>query len=71
MTSRWRQRCTAAQTRGRTIERQAEGLRRALVGLAGGGVETHEDVVRAVAAIRDQLVIAEKLADILANGDTP
>jgi hypothetical protein len=71
MTSAWRQRCTAAQTRGLTIERQADGLRRALVGLAGGGPETADDVQRAVTAIREQLVIAERLADLLAEGRVP
>jgi hypothetical protein len=63
--SDWRTRSTAAQTRGRTIERQAEGLRIALVSLASKGGGTRGDVLRSVEAIREQLVLVEKLADEL------
>jgi hypothetical protein len=70
MTSPWRQRCTAAQTRGRTIERQADGLRIALVRLASGEGEQGE-VDKSVRAIRDQLVLVEQLAAVLAAGGVP
>jgi hypothetical protein len=71
MSSDWRRRCTAAQTRGRTIERQADGLRRALVDLAGNGAGTREEVLRSVRAIREQLDLVERLAEILAAGGVP
>jgi hypothetical protein len=63
--SDWRTRSTAAQTRGRTIERQAEGLRFALVSLASKGGGSRLDVLSSVEAIREQLVLVEKLAQEL------
>lgn len=62
MTSEWRTRWTHAQTRGRTIERQADGLRRALLRLANGEPGGSEDVAQSVLAMREQLAIAERLA---------
>lgn len=70
MTSEWRQRCTAAQTRGRTIERQAEGLRFALVRLASGEGDASE-VATSVRAIREQLALVERLSAVLAAGELP
>lgn len=62
MTKEWRQRWTAAQTQGRTIERQADGLRRALLQRADGDPDGEEEVARSAQAIRTQLEIAEPLA---------
>lgn len=70
MTREWRQRCTAAQTRGRTIERQADGLRIALVRLASGEGEA-DTVETAVRAIREQLLLVERLAALLEAGRVP
>ena len=50
-----------AQTLGRTVERQADGLRRALVGVADGTGD-RQDVESKIAAIRFQLGQASKLA---------
>jgi hypothetical protein len=47
---------------GRTIERQAEGLRRALLVLANGEAGGAEEVARKIQAIRTQLELAERLA---------
>ena len=55
----WRERWTAAQTRGRTIERQAGGLRLAMVAAADG--KPGGDALRMIGAIREQLALAEKL----------
>ena len=60
MPSEWRTRWTHAQTRGRTIERQATGLREALVQL-GDGQGQPQDVEQSVQAIRDQLELVEKM----------
>ena len=57
----WRTRWTWTQTRGRQIERQAGGLREALVRLADR-TGTLADVETRISAIREQLTIAEKLA---------
>jgi hypothetical protein len=56
----WRERHMWAQTLGRTIERQADGLRRAMAQLADG-TGTTEGVAAAIEAIRFQLDQAEKL----------
>ena len=50
-----------AQTLGRNAERQADGLRRALVRMADGPGE-RRDVESAIAAIRFQLDQVSKLA---------
>lgn len=71
MPSAWRQRTTAAQNRGRTIERQADALRRALVALASGDAGAQQQAQLKVKAIRDQLVIAERLVAVLADGGVP
>lgn len=60
MTSEWRTRWTHAQTRGRTIERQAAGLRENLVRFCDGQ-GSPEEVERSIAAIRDQLVLVEQM----------
>jgi hypothetical protein len=61
MTSEWRRRWTHAQTRGRTIERQATRLREALVRLCDGQGSAVE-VDRSVRAIREQLALVERMA---------
>jgi hypothetical protein len=58
----WRTRLSWALTRGRTIERQAEGLRRDLARLANQDLGAAADVQRSVSAIREQLVLVEVLA---------
>ena len=62
MTSEWRTRWTHAQTRGRQIERQAAGLRDALVRLCDGRAPA-ADVRSTVNAMREQLVLVERMAD--------
>jgi hypothetical protein len=59
--SDWRARYGAAMNRARTIERQAAGLRASLAALASGE-DLAGDVDRAVAAIRYQLELVERLA---------
>lgn len=61
MTTEWRSRWTHAQTRGRTIERQATGLRLALIRVADGDA-AHSEVLAATKAIREQLALAEEWA---------
>jgi hypothetical protein len=68
MTNEWRTRWTHAQTRGRTIERQAAGLRSALVRVADGNASQAE-VLRMTQAIREQLALAEQWA--LSQGPWP
>ena len=68
MTIEWRTRWTHAQTRGRTIERQAAGLRSALVRVADGS-GGQDDVLRMTQAIREQLALAEQWA--LSQGPLP
>jgi hypothetical protein len=62
MASDWRTRWTHAQTRGRQIERQAAGLRVALVRLCDGQASASE-VRLSVEAIRFQLGLVERMAD--------
>ena len=57
----------AAQTQGRTIDRQADSLRRALLRVANGEEGAEEEAAKAVAALRDQLQIVERLATRLAG----
>ena len=57
----WRNRHMWAQTLGRTLERQADKLRRALVNVADGS-GTREDVDATIRAIQFQLDQASKLA---------
>ena len=59
--SDWRRRQTQAQTRGRTIERQADGLRIELVRLASGEGDSARCRLL-IKGIREQLVLAEALA---------
>ena len=61
MATEWRTRWTHAQTRGRTIERQAEGLRHALVRLSDGTGPV-EDLERSIRVLRDQLELVERVA---------
>lgn len=61
MQSEWRTRWTHAQTRGRLIERQAGGLRIALVRLCDGQGKA-SDVETSVRAIREQLELVERMA---------
>jgi hypothetical protein len=68
MTTEWRTRWTHAQTRGRQIERQAAGLRAALIRVADGTGEQAE-VLRMTQAIREQLGLAEQWA--LSQGPLP
>jgi len=56
----------AAQVQGRTLERQADGLRRMLCGLASGE-GSPEGVSHAAQSMRHQLLLAEKLARELAG----
>lgn len=65
--SEWRERWTAAQTRGRTIERQAGGLRIAMVAAADG--KPSGDALRMISAIREQLTLAERLLAQLSGRD--
>lgn len=64
--SEWRRRQTQAQTRGRTIERQADGIRQELVRLASGEGEI-ERLLFLVAGIQEQLRLAQALAMELAD----
>lgn len=58
--SEWRLRQTIAQTRGHTIERQADGLRIELVRLASGeGDLAHCQLL--IEGMRSQLELAEAL----------
>ena len=57
----WRNRHMWAQTLGRTVERQADKLRRELVSVADG-TGTREDVDATIRAIQFQLDQASKLA---------
>ena len=60
----------AAQVQGRTLERQADGIRQALCRLANGH-GTPEDVASKIAALREQLRLAEVLAiDLTARVST-
>lgn len=68
MTNEWRTRWTHAQTRGRTIERQATSLRSALIRVADGSSDKTE-VLRMTQAIREQLALAEEWA--LRQGPLP
>ena len=68
MTNEWRTRWTHAQTRGRTIERQATSLRSALIRVADGSSDQAE-VLRMTQAIREQLAPAEEWA--LRQGPLP
>jgi hypothetical protein len=54
-----------AQVQGRTLERQADGLRQALCRLADGRAGIEEAQLR-IAGMRLQLDLAEKLASELA-----
>ena len=65
MTTEWRTRWTHAFARGRQIERQAEGLRAALIRVADGTGKQAE-VLQMTQAIREQLGLAEQWA--LARG---
>ena len=62
----WRTRMSYALTRARTMERQADGLRRDLARLANGEQGAGEDVERTIGAIREQLELAELLMRRLA-----
>ena len=55
----------AAQVQGRTIERQADGLRQRLCALSAGGDLT--EALASIEAMRLQLGLAEKLANELAQ----
>lgn len=68
----WRNRHMWAQTLGRTVERQADGLRRALVQMADG-TGTRKDADAAISALRYQLDQASKLAGELSSppGESP
>jgi hypothetical protein len=68
MTTEWRTRWTHAQTRGRQIERQAAGLRAALIRVADG-TGNQAEVLRMTQAIREQLGLAEQWA--LSQGPLP
>ena len=68
MTTEWRTRWTHAQTRGRQIERQAAGLRAALIRVADGTGKQAE-VLQMTKAIREQLGLAEQWA--LSQGPLP
>ena len=68
MTTEWRTRWTHAQTRGRQIERQAAGLRAALIRVADG-TGNQAQVLRMTQAIREQLGLAEQWA--LSQGPLP
>jgi hypothetical protein len=59
---------TCAQTRGRTIERQADGLRQALVNLAANH-EAAKEVRICINAIRYQLSLVESEWGIGENDD--
>jgi hypothetical protein len=69
MTKEWRERWTAAQHRGRTIERQAGGLRIALIAVADG--KPPEEALRAIQAMREQLEVTERLVATLARRGAP
>lgn len=56
-----------AQVQGRTLERQADGLRQALCVLASGQGDLGQ-VLAKIEAIRAQLVLAEKLSQELVPG---
>lgn len=68
----WRNRHMWAQTLGRTVERQADKLRRVLVQVADG-TGTYEDVDATILAIQFQLDQASKLAAELSppSGESP
>lgn len=57
----------AAQVQGRTLERQADGLRQSLCRLSAGEGGLDE-ALRAIGAMRHQLDLAEKLARELNTG---
>lgn len=60
----------AAQVQGRTLERQADGIRQALCRLASGQGDL-EDLLRKAEGIRLQLDYAENLARELAAQSPP
>ena len=68
----WRNRHMWAQTLGRTVERQADSLRRALAQVADGTGD-RDTVEKAIEAIRFQLDQASKLAGELSPppGESP
>ena len=68
----WRNRHMWAQTLGRTVERQADNLRRVLCKVADG-TGTREDVDATIRAIQFQLDQASKLAGELSlpPGESP
>jgi hypothetical protein len=57
----WRTRMSYALTRARTIERQADGLRRALARLADAEEGAVGEAERTIDAMREQLLLAEQL----------
>ena len=56
----------AAQVQGRTLERQADGLRQRLCALSAGEGDL-TDALASIEAMRVQLGLAEKLANELAQ----
>jgi len=70
--NQWRNRYMWTQTLGRTVERQADSLRRALAQVADGTGD-REAVERTIEAIRFQLDQASKLAGELSSppGESP
>lgn len=60
----------AAQVQGRTLERQADGLRQALCRLSAGHGELSAALL-VLAAMRTQLDLAEKLAHELSDRRPP